>query len=233
MIEGYGVPPAQGTVRVATRGDAPVVAALHSSAISEGFLSTLGDRFLSRLYTRIVSSSHGFLLVADRPQPVKGLQPRLAGFVAGSAGVGGLYREFVVRDGVSVAVSSGARLVRSLPRVVETLRYGARDEPAPRNAVAPRGAVSSAGARGTETELLALAVDPSERRRGVGAVLVEAFLTTAREAGSTSARVVVGSDNSGAIALYSRAGFRESSRLELHSGAESLLMRVDLRTPQP
>jgi ribosomal protein S18 acetylase RimI-like enzyme len=227
MVEGSGVPPAQGTVRVATRDDVPAVATLHGSAISEGFLSTLGDRFLTRLYLRMVASPHAFLLVADGAQEVGAGAPHLAGFVAGSADVGRLYREFLVRDGLSVVFSSGARLLRSLPRVVETLRYGAKDEPD------PGGAPAAAGSPGPETELLALAVDRGERRRGVGAVLVEAFKSTARGAGSASARVVVGSENNGAIALYGRGGFRESSRLELHSGAESLLMRIDLSSALP
>ncbi len=225
MIEGDGGPPAQGTVRLATSGDVPAVAALHGVAIDEGFLSTLGDRFLARLYSRIVASPHGFLLVADSHEATEG-GPRVAGFVAGSAAVGRLYREFLWRDGLSAAMSSAPRLVRSLPRVVETLRYGATDSPA-RDEM-------DAGSRttATETELLALAVDDSERQRGIGKALVEAFMTTARAGGSASARVVVGSTNDRAIALYSRAGFSDSERLELHAGTESLVMRVGLH-PTP
>ena len=228
MIEGHGGPPAQGTVRLATRNDVPAVAALHGVAIDDGFLSTLGERFLSRLYARIVASPHGFLLVAESPTPLEGHGLRLAGFVAGSAEVGRLYREFLVRDGLSVAVSSGGRLLRSVPRVVETLRHGATDRAAGKGQ-----APAATQARGPETELLALAVDGAERRRGVGAALVESFVTTAHAAGSVSARVVVGAENQRAVELYGRAGFRESARLELHPGTESLLMRVGLCADTP
>lgn len=223
MVEGYGVPPAQGTVRFATSRDVPAVAALHSAAISDGFLSSLGVRFLSSLYSRIIDSSHGYLLVADglppagRGEPPTEHAPDLAGFVAGSADVGRLYREFLWRDGITVALSSGVRLMTSLPRVIENLRYGVREDP-------ERGGPTEAS--GPETELLALAVDGAARRRGVGAALVEAFLASARDRGSTSARVIVGAENDGAIAVYARAGFVESARLEVHSGTESLLMRV-------
>ncbi len=227
MIEGDGGPPAQGTVRGATSGDVPGVAALHCLAIDEGFLSTLGDRFLARLYSRIVASPHGFLLVADSDQVTEGGGPRVAGFVAGSAAVGRLYREFLWRDGLSALMSSAPRLMRSLPRAIETLRYGATDTPA-----RDEGEAGSRTAA-TEAELLALAVDGAERQRGVGKALVEAFMTTARTAGSTSARVVVGSTNHRAIALYGRAGFSESERLELHSGTESLVMRVGLHPTPP
>jgi ribosomal protein S18 acetylase RimI-like enzyme len=233
MVEGYGVPPAQGTVRLATSRDVPAVAALHSAAISGGFLASLGDRFLSRLYSRIIESSHGFLLVADGLRPAarvgdKGTDTSdLAGFVAGSAEVGRLYREFVRRDGLPVALSSGFKLMTSLPRVVENLRYGTRKEPL------REGSAPAAGPAGPETELLALAVDGAARRRGIGAALVESFLDSAATSGSGSARVVVGSENDGALALYRRAGFVQSARLELHSGTESLLLRVRLPRAVP
>jgi ribosomal protein S18 acetylase RimI-like enzyme len=227
MIEGDGGPPAQGTVRLATSGDIPAVAALHGVAIDEGFLSTLGDRFLARLYSRIVASPHGFLLVADSHEATEGGRPRVAGFVAGSAAVGRLYREFLWRDGLPAVLSSAPRLMRSLPRVVETLRYGTPDTPA------RDGTDAGSRTTTTETELLALAVDGAERQRGVGKALVEAFITTARAAGSASARVVVGLANDRAIALYGRAGFSDSERLELHSGTESLVMRVGLHPIPP
>jgi ribosomal protein S18 acetylase RimI-like enzyme len=209
-------PSTQGTVRLATPGDVSSVAVLHATAIDEGFLSSLAVRVLQRLYARIVASPHGFLLVVDSVESVKGHEPRLAGFVAGSDAIGQLYREFLLRDGFSVVVSSAPRLLRSLPRVLETLRYGVTDT-----------------THRNETELLALAVDSAERRRGVGAALVEAFMTTSRNSGSSSARVVVGATNHRAVALYGRAGFRESTVLQLHSGTDSVVMRVGLPTTAP
>ena len=232
MVEGYGVPHTRGAVRFGTSRDVATVAALHSDAISEGFLSSLGDRFLRRLYARIVASSHGFLLVAEHPQTddtsASDNRPSsVAGFVAGSAEVGRFYREFFLRDGLSVAFSSGVRLMRSLPRVVENVRYGARAE--------HNCGDRAVGEKRTEpeAELLALAVAPSARRAGVGAALVEAFLTSAAAGGSASARVVVGMENEAAIALYTDAGFREATRFEIHSGIRSMLMRTDLTTAGP
>lgn len=221
MIEGSSVPRAQGAVRVATSRDARAVAALHCTAIDDGFLSSLGDRFLSRLYTRVVASPHAFLLVADHPSPAAKTAPGIAGFVAGSAEIGRLYREFFWRDGLSVVTSSGIRLARSLPQVFETMRYGANKD-------AGQAKGSQLDRRSPETELLSLAVDGAARRCGVGTALVQAFLTTAHSSGSASARVIVGAQNHRAIALYRRAGFRETAPLEVHSGTESMVMRVGL-----
>jgi ribosomal protein S18 acetylase RimI-like enzyme len=214
MIEGYGLPTGRSTVRPATVHDAAAVAALHASTIREGFLSGLGERFLRRLYARIAQSDHAFLLVADPGQGTQG--DGLCGFVAGSSATRRLYREFLLKDGFAVVASSGLRLTASLPRAIETLRYG----------TSPEG--DRAATEPLETELLALAVAPEARRRGTGAMLVAAFFAMAGTKGSATVRVVVGENNDGAIALYRRAGFTEATPMELHKGTVSLLMRVNL-----
>jgi len=74
-----------------------------------------------------------------------------------------------------------------------------------------------------------MAVAKPLRRQGTGAALVSAFQSTAAQLGSNSARVVVGADNHGAIALYQGAGFHPVRSLELHASAESLLLHADLK----
>jgi ribosomal protein S18 acetylase RimI-like enzyme len=214
-MEGNDVPPAGRNVREATRSDAEVVAALHVAEIHEGFLATLGARFLGHLYARIVSSPHGFLIVTETPSSEPGAG-RVNGFVAGAVSVRSLYREFLWHDGFVAAVTSAPQLVRSLPRVVETLRYGSRQPP------------GEHAAPGPEAELLSLAVAGDSRRQGLGGVLVDAFLSEAASRGCTSARVVVGASNDTAVALYGRGGFETAGTLEVHEGTPSLLMRADV-----
>jgi ribosomal protein S18 acetylase RimI-like enzyme len=216
MFEGCGVPPAQSTVRPATAGDIAQVARLHVEAIHEGFLSSLGPRFLRRLYARLARSSHGFLLVADGTSV--GRPENVIGFVGGSTSLRAFSREFMRRDGLVAAVSSAPTLTRSLPRALETLRYGA----------GPEDGVPSE----EESELLAIGVGPAARRRGTGASLTQAFLDASGRAGATSARVVVGAENDAAIALYERSGFCVAREFELHPGARSLLMRTDVPVPR-
>jgi ribosomal protein S18 acetylase RimI-like enzyme len=214
MFDGNGMPREKAAVRAASLADALQVAELHVAAINEGFLATLGPRFLRRLYARIVESAHGFLLVAVDPQEKGGTS--VIGFVAGASSVSRLYREFVLKDGVVAGISSAPQLMRSIPRVVETLRYGAKDQDD-----------ESDGER-AETELLSLAVAERARRRGAGALLVDAFRTEAARTGTSSARVVVGASNASAIRLYNQKGFVEARRLQLHTGTQSLLLRADL-----
>lgn len=58
-----------------------------------------------------------------------------------------------------------------------------------------------------EAELLTLAVAPDQRRRGLGAELVRAFLQEATRRGADSAFLEVAAGNDPARALYAAAGF--------------------------
>ena len=222
MFDGKGVPPREIAVRAAAKEDAARVAQLHAAGINEGFLATLGPRFLRRLYERMVASRRAFLIVAYDPQDGGGTDARKTiGFVAGTDSVPRLYREFLLKDGVIAGIASAPQLIRSIPRIFETVRYGAR------------AATPEQPAGGSETELLSLAVAPEARRRGAGALLVDSFRSAAVRSGSSSVRVVVGASNDTAIALYRSAGFVEAERFELHPGTESLLLRADLTDQCP
>jgi ribosomal protein S18 acetylase RimI-like enzyme len=186
-------------LRPGSASDAAAAAKLHAGQIREGFLASLGPRFLGRLYRRLPRVPGSFLLVLE-------VEGRTVGFLAGSVDVGALYREFLIRDGAFVVIGCCWRLVRSPRHVFETLRHGTsedRDEP----------------------ELLAVAVDPAARGLGGGRVLVEGFLTEIARKGRSTAHVVVASGNNRAVALYRRTGFAVVGRFELHRGSESLLMR--------
>jgi len=194
-------------VRRGVAADAGPVAHLHAAQITEGFLSSLGPRFLAVLYRRVTRADESFLLVAEA-------DGHLAGFLAGATDTGALYRRFLRRDGPAAAAAAGHRLVLAVPKVVETLRHvgGAAPDPA-------------AGCAGAEAELLAVAVDPAWRGRNVGGLLVDAFLAECARRGLRRTRVVVGKANGPAVAVYRRAGFVPVEEFELHAGTVSLLMR--------
>jgi ribosomal protein S18 acetylase RimI-like enzyme len=186
-------------LRVGTVGDAAVAADLHAEQINEGFLAFLGPRFLRKLYRRLTLAPDSFVLVVEDGGTV-------VGFLAGSTDVAGLYRAFVWRDGAGVALTCGGRLIRSWRRALETLRHGSGDV-------------------GAGAELLAVAVHPSARGKGVGGLLVEGFLTEILRRHEDAGHVVVAASNAAAIALYGRAGFQTAQRIEMHSGTQSLVMQ--------
>ncbi len=187
-------------LRVGTDRDVRGIALLHAGQISEGFLSSLGSGFLRLLYRRIVRTPASFVLVSEDGEA------RLTGFIAGSTDVRGLYRSFVVRDGIPAALTVAPRLLRSWRSVFETLSHGSVE--------------STAGA-----ELLSIAVDPDFQGQGAGRLLVEGFLVELGLRDVSSAHVVVAADNKRAISLYERSGFRTVREFELHAGAVSLDMQ--------
>lgn len=186
-------------VRVGTEADVYLAATMHASEIGEGFLPSLGRPFLARLYRRIVRAPRSFLLVADD-------DGRAVGFVAGSEDVGALYRAFLLHDGAAAALRALPRIVRSARRVVETLRYPAGDADLP------------------AAELLAIAVAPDARGRGIGHALVDAFTAELRRRHVEAARVVVAADNDGAVRVYQACGFKPAARIEVHKGTTSQVL---------
>lgn len=94
------------------------------------------------------------------------------------------------------------------------------DEPAAGYAVFRHG--------GGEAELLRLAVDPGERRRGVARRLVEAGLDRLRREDVEACHLEVRTDNEGAIALYQALGFEPTGRRRgyYRDGADALVFSI-------
>lgn len=63
-----------------------------------------------------------------------------------------------------------------------------------------------------EAELLTLAVDPAQRRVGIGRRLLDRFETRANRQGATYAFLEVSERNAPAIGLYSAAGWTKAGR---------------------
>ncbi len=182
-------------VRRADEGDTRFLAVLHAQAISTGFLPRLGRRFMTLLYRALVEHEDAVVLVAeDECGPV--------GFVAGVADIGAFYRSFVRRFGIRAVVAAAPRLLRPtmLRRAWETFRYEGGDV-------------------GVDAELVSMAVVADRRGRGIGTVLGRELLTAMSRVGKV--KVVVGADNSAAIAAYRKMGFEPVGTIEVHRGETS------------
>ena len=186
---------AQRQTRPATLADARAVAALHRERFPEGFLPSLGSRPLERLYRHVVQSANAFVLVSDDGGEV-------VGFVAVAEDTRLLYREFLRRDGFTVALVAAPRVLRAPRKAWETVRYGKRSN----NAGLP------------SAEILAVAVAERSRGTGVAPSLVAAALEELRRRRIGAVRVVTAPGNSRALRLYERAGFRRQQRTEVHRG---------------
>lgn len=183
-------------VRTGIEADAQAAARLHAEQIGEGFLSSLGPRFLTLLYRRVVRWTRSFLLVADEGGVV-------VGHAAATEEVGGLYRQFLLRDGLVAGAICAPRLARQWRSALETLRY-----PSVQSQLPP-------------AELLAVAVASECRGRGIGRALVTAANDELVRRGVDDARVVVAATNAPALALYRSAGFRPATSVQVHADTRS------------
>lgn len=99
----------------------------------------------------------------------------------------------------------------------------------------PAGAVL-ARAAGGEAEILNLVVDPSLRRRGIGAILLAETIRLARQSNAAALFLEVAVDNVAARTLYDGAGFKTVGRRAnyyAHSAdirVDALIMQLDLIT---
>jgi ribosomal-protein-alanine N-acetyltransferase len=83
-----------------------------------------------------------------------------------------------------------------------------------------------------EAEILTLAVDPAQRRRGVGSALLSAAMAYAAELGAALMFLEVAVTNDAARALYAAHGFTRSG-LRRHyytDGTDALILRCTLST---
>ena len=184
-------------IRVAQREDARAIARLHQQNITGGFLSSLGAPFLGQLYRSLIGWPGAVILVADA-----GSGP--VGFIAGIKNTGDFYRHFLVSRGMVAGLLGLPRLIKpsNFRRAIETLSYPGTGED------------QEAG------ELLSMAVDDRWRGRRIASRLGTELLSRL----GPTVRVIVGAQNSAAIAAYKGLGFDNPRPIEVHSGEPSLVL---------
>lgn len=196
------------TVRPLRVDDAEAVAAFHIAAIHTGFISSLGQRFVTALYKAIVLNDLSFGLVAQA-------DGRMVGFVTFTHDIRRLYRSIVFKNGPRLAtILAGALLdPPRLKKIAQTLLYPGRTHPG----------------RLPRAELLSLAVDQRVRGRGVATRLVDEGLRRCRAMDLNRIKVCVGATNEPANALYCKAGFCLTTEFE-HHGVACRIYVIDMTT---
>lgn len=101
----------------------------------------------------------------------------------------------------------------------------------------PQGFVLVREAAG-EAEILTIAVQPEQRRHGLGRRLLAAAARRAAEMGATTLFLEVAVDNQAALALYYSLGFVEVGRRKAYyarpsaPAANALILKVDVPLPR-
>jgi len=157
------------------------------------FLTSLGPEVLTALYRVLPMSEHGFGLAAvASPRPAS-----LIGFVSATSSIGALFAEMGTRRVRTFLPPLARRFVRQpalLARAVQTVFYpllhGTADPSAP-----PSG------------ELLSIMVEPAQRGRGVGSLLMTALQAECQRRAIRSLDVTVDAANADAQRFYVAHGF--------------------------
>jgi len=180
---------------------AACVAELHIRGIGTGFISSLGADFVTQLYRCIAESPHGCGLVAVRDGNV-------VGFVAFATSLNRLYLSVIATKGIRFAFMLAPRplCLQRLKRVFETLFYPARTK----------------GKGLPAAELLAIAVAPEARGKGIARRLVQEGFRMCRQRGITRLKVLVGADNAAANNLYQKCGFELAEQINSHGVASNV-----------
>jgi len=184
------------------------VAELHATCIDQGFLSSLGPRFLTVLY-RAIDRSPSAVLIIERDST------GVIGFVSGGSGMGPIYRQ-MLRDWPALIVALAPVILR--PRkilgILEILRrgggrQGAGDLPA--------------------WELFSIAVAAPARGSGSADRLYRALCASFRDRGVTEFRIVVGESLERARRFYARVGAVPVDSVRLHGAARSTVFVQQLK----
>jgi ribosomal protein S18 acetylase RimI-like enzyme len=173
-----------------SEGDFKAIASLHKHSIPKGFLSSLGERFLSRLYYGISRHPQSCVLVERES---KG---KVVGFISGSISISKCYKHVIMHNFASLGVPIFFKLFSFsvIKKIKETLVY------------ARAGKVESDK---IDAELLSMAVSSKARGMGIGKKLISSLEDFFKENKFTGVyKVVTSAEDERSNGFYKSAGFK-------------------------
>ncbi len=209
-----GQPVGQVTLTALLPAHAVDAAYLHMSGQPDTFLTSLGPEILTVLYRSLPVSQHAFGFAAVDP----GRPASLIGFVSATTSVGTLFAEMGTRQIRAFLPPLLRRFVRQptlLARAAQTSLYPFM------HGTAGAGIPSPA-------ELLSIMVDPAQRGRGIGSLLVAALQAECRRRAVDALDVTVDAANIGAQRFYVSHGFAFVRTFTLY-GRKMCLFQSQLR----
>jgi len=183
------------------------VAHMHATCISGGFLSALGERFLTLLYEAIDADKNSILIVEKSGGD-------LIGFVAGGRGMKSIYRRLMISfPRLFISLLPAIIDLKRLRKMYDLFCFGRREKPL-------TGCPNA--------ELLSIAVLEKARGRGVAGKLYESLGERFFEEGETAFCIVVGESLAPAHRFYEKMGAVSLSQISVHKGQSSILYQQNL-----
>ena len=179
--------------RLAEKKDAWQIAEIHQREIKKGFLRTLSNKFLAKIYLAIVSSKYSFCIIAEEDQEIKG-------FVAGITNLSAFRLYFLKRYFFSVLFSFFPLIFnfRKIKKLFEVLFYPKKEKEL------------------TAAELLTIAVKSEFRGKGIAGQMLERFISEMKNREVDSFKVIVGEVLLSAVKFYEKSGFKFVKNINVH-----------------
>lgn len=174
---------------------ANAIAQLHIRGISTGFISSLGNDFVTALYEAIARSESSFGYAVEDNDEV-------LGFVTFTTNLNKLYKSVIAKSGWRFALLLARKMfsVQRVKKMFETLFYPKRIK---------KMDLPSA-------ELLSIVVNPERCHRGLATQLVRKGFEHCRKMGLDKVKVLVAADNGPANKLYLKCGFKLVGQIDNH-----------------
>lgn len=183
------------------------IAKIHQDEIVEGFLSTLGVKFLSKLYCNLCDSPYAFLYVAI-------INNRICGFICGSTDTSKVYKYFIMRNGIFILPLIIPKILsfKKIGRIFETLIYPQKKE----NVALPKN------------EILNFCISSNFQRKGIGKKLFKVLVNEFKNLNFNKIKIVTGLSQIKAQRFYESLGAIKVTDIEIHRNTKSLIYIYDI-----
>lgn len=170
-------------------------AQLHVLGISTGFISSLGEKFVTALYEAVAEdkNSFGFVAVED---------DKVIGFVTFSTNLSKLYKHVVLKKGFKFIFVLAKKIFswRVIKKVWDNIFYPSKMKKM----------------NMPDAELLSIVVARIGQGRGIGKELIKKGLEECRRRGFDKVKVLVAVENEAANKLYQKCGFELVTQVKSH-----------------
>jgi len=186
------------TIEKAKKNDAKIIARIHRKSIKTGFLSTFGDKFLTRLYEFIISSNYCVCYINR-------LEEKPVGFICISLNSKKMYNDFLKKNLylATIIFTKNVLSVNRLIKVFDHLFYNSKKRNLP------------------NAELLSVAVIEDFKRKKIGSKLFNEAMSYFQRNNVNNFVITTGADNIESNEYFKRNKCKLIKKVSIHRNQNS------------
>lgn len=178
---------------------------IHRDQISQGFLTSLGDKALELIFSLAIVSESGVLLIGVDPNN----NHNICGFLLGAINTNRFFKDFILRKSIQAVFFLAPKLlsINNLRKAFEAILYPTKNE------------IQDL----PNAELFDLAVKDEYKGTGLAQNLFTKFIMELKKANVKAVKITSGSSLKRAHAFYEKMGAKKISTIEIHKGEDTLI----------